>query len=63
MDHDFGGYATAFGLKCTDGRTITPEAFRHMDKQQIPLVWQHQHNSPLNVLGHAKLEHLSLIHI
>jgi len=57
VDHDFGGYATAFGLKCTDGRTITPEAFRHMDKQQIPLVWQHQHNSPLNVLGHAKLEH------
>lgn len=57
MDHDFGGYATAFGLKCTDGRTITPEAFRHMDKQQIPLVWQHQHNSPTNVLGHARLEH------
>ena len=57
MDHDFGGYATSFGLKCSDGRTITPEAFRHMDKQQIPLVWQHQHNSPENILGHATLEH------
>lgn len=57
MDHDFGGFATAFGIKCSDGRMITPEAFKHMDKQQIPLVWQHQHNSPENVLGHATLEH------
>lgn len=56
-DHDFGGYATSFGLKCSDGRTITPEAFKHMDQQQIPLVWQHQHNSPENVLGHATLQH------
>lgn len=57
MNHDFGGYATSFGLKCSDGRTITPEAFKHMDKEQIPLVWQHQHNSPVNVLGHATLQH------
>jgi HK97 family phage prohead protease len=57
VDHDFGGFATAFGIKCSDGRTITPEAFKHMDKQQIPLVWQHQHNTPDNVLGHATLEH------
>lgn len=57
MDHDFGGYATSFGLKCSDGRTITPEAFKHMDKEQIPLVWQHQHNSPENILGHATLQH------
>jgi HK97 family phage prohead protease len=57
VDHDFGGFATAFGIKCSDGRMITPEAFKHMDKQQIPLVWQHQHNSPENVLGHATLEH------
>jgi HK97 family phage prohead protease len=57
VDHDFGGYATSFGLRCSDGRTITPEAFKHMDKQQIPLVWQHQHNAPENVLGHARLEH------
>jgi HK97 family phage prohead protease len=57
VDHDFGGYATSFGRKCADGRTITSEAFKHMDNEQIPLVWQHQHNAPDNVLGHAKLQH------
>lgn len=57
MDHDFGGYATKAGLTCSDGRTITPEAFQHMDGEEIPLVWQHRHDSPENVLGHAKLEH------
>jgi hypothetical protein len=56
-DHDFGGYATKAGLKCSDGRTITPEAFKHMDKAQVPLVWQHMHDAPTNVLGHASLEH------
>lgn len=56
-DHDFGGYATKVGVKCTDGRTITSDAFKHMDGQEIPLVWQHMHESPENVLGHAKLEH------
>lgn len=56
-DHDFGGYATAFNRKCSDGRTIKPEAFQHMHEQQIPLVWQHMHNSPDNILGYAKLEH------
>lgn len=53
---DFGGYATKAGLKCSDGRTITPEAFKHMDKVTVPLVWQHGHNSPDNVLGHVDLE-------
>jgi hypothetical protein len=57
VDHDFGGYATKAGLKCSDGRTITPEAFKHMDNVQVPLVWQHMHNSPDNVLGHAMLKH------
>jgi HK97 family phage prohead protease len=57
VEPDFGGYATKFGIRCTDGRTITPAAFQHMDGQQIPLVWQHQHNSPENVLGHAVLKH------
>jgi HK97 family phage prohead protease len=56
-DHDFGGYATKVGLKCTDGRTITSEAFAHMDGKKIPLVWQHVHDSPDNILGHAVLEH------
>jgi hypothetical protein len=56
-DHDFGGYATKVGVKCTDGRTITSDAFKHMHGQEIPLVWQHMHESPENILGHAKLEH------
>jgi len=53
---DFGGYATKTGLKCSDGRTIMPDAFKHMDGQKIPLVYQHIHNDPENVLGHALLE-------
>lgn len=53
---DFSGYATKAGLKCTDGRTIMPDAFKHMDGMQIPLVWQHGHTNPENVLGHAVLE-------
>jgi hypothetical protein len=53
---DFGGYATKAGLKCSDGRTITPEAFQHMNGKKVPLVWQHGHNDPENVLGHVMLE-------
>jgi hypothetical protein len=56
MEPDFSGYATKAGLRCSDGRTITPQAFQHMDGQQVPLVWQHGHNDPANVLGHAILE-------
>lgn len=56
MDADFSGYATKAGLKCSDGRTIMPEAFKHMDGMTVPLVWQHGHNEPSNVLGHAVLE-------
>lgn len=54
---DFSGYATKAGLKCSDGRTIMPDAFKHQDKEQVPLVWQHGHGEPSNVLGHAILEH------
>ena len=53
---DFSGYATKAGLKCSDGRTIMPDAFKHQDKATVPLVWQHNHNEPANVLGHAVLE-------
>ena len=52
---DFGGYATRYNIKCTDGRTIIPGAFDDMDGKQVPLVWNHMHDSPLNVLGHAVL--------
>jgi HK97 family phage prohead protease len=53
---DFSGYATKSGLKCSDGRTIMPGAFKHQDQSRVPLVWQHGHSDPENVLGHAMLE-------
>lgn len=53
---DFSGYATKYGLKCADGRTINVGAFKKNDKMKVPLVWQHMHNDPSNVLGHAVLE-------
>lgn len=56
MGADFAGYATKAGLRCSDGRVITPEAFKHMDGNTVPLVWAHAHNEPANVLGHVKLE-------
>lgn len=56
MKADFSGYASKNDLLCTDGRTIKGGAFRHQDKERVPLVWQHQHNEPGNVLGHAILE-------
>jgi len=54
---DFGGWATKANLKCSDGRMILSGAFQHMDRQQVPLVWQHGHSKAENVLGHAILEH------
>ena len=53
---DFSGWATKVGLKCSDGRIIMPDAFKHQDQAIVPLVWQHNHNEPANVLGHAVLE-------
>lgn len=53
---DFRGWATKAGLKCSDGRTIQPNAFQEQNGARVPLVWQHGHNDPENVLGHAILE-------
>lgn len=53
---DFSGYATMANIECSDGRTIMPDAFKHMDGQRVPLVWQHIHNDVNNVLGHAIFE-------
>lgn len=55
-NYHFGGWATRANLKCSDGRTILKDAFKHNDGMTVPLVWNHQHNDPLNVLGHALLE-------
>lgn len=54
--YDFSGWATRNNLKCSDGRTIMPDAFKDNDGQTVPLVWNHQHNEAFNVLGHALLE-------
>ena len=53
---DFSGWATKVNLKCADGLTILKDAFKHNDGQTVPLVWNHQHNDPNEVLGHALLE-------
>lgn len=55
-DCDFGGWATRNDLRCSDGRVIRRDAFKGNDGIKVPLVWNHQHNDPRNVLGHAWLE-------
>lgn len=54
--YDFSGWATRANLKCSDGRVILKDAFKHCDGLTVPLVWGHQHDDPLRVLGHALLE-------
>lgn len=55
-DYDFSGWATKNNIECSDGRTILKDAFKDNDGQKVPLVWNHQHDNPDNVLGHAILE-------
>ena len=57
MKYDFSGYATKINIKCSDGRTIKKDAFKHNDGQKVPLVWQHVHDNTDNVLGYGILEH------
>ena len=57
--YDFGGYATRNDVLCGDGRTIRKDAFKDNDGCTVPLVWNHDHNDPENVLGHALLENRS----
>jgi hypothetical protein len=54
---DFSGYATKYDVQCSDGRIIHKDAFKDNHGQTVPLVWQHLHNNPTNILGHAFLEH------
>lgn len=56
MEYDFSGWATKNNIQCSDGRTIMKDAFIQNDGQKVPLVWNHQHNDPNEVLGHALLE-------
>ena len=55
-NYDFCGWATKNNLRCSDGRTIMKDAFKHMDGKVVPLVWNHQHDGVIDVLGHALLE-------
>ena len=56
VKYDFSGWATRNDLLCSDGRTIRKDAFKDNDGQTVPLVWNHQHNDSMNVLGHALLK-------
>lgn len=55
-DYDFCGWATKNNLRCSDGRTIRRDAFKDCDGKTVPIVWNHQHDDPNNVLGHGLLE-------
>lgn len=59
FDYHFSGYATRNDLLCGDGRTIRQDAFKDCDGATVPLIWNHQHNDPDAVLGHALLENRS----
>lgn len=56
MKYDFSGWATRNNILCSDGRIIKKDAFVKNDGEEVPLVWNHQHNDPSNILGHALLQ-------
>lgn len=55
--YDFAGWATKYGVGCSDGRTISKGAFAHCNEIVVPLVWNHTYDKPENVIGNAKLIH------
>lgn len=55
-NYDFCGWATRNNIRCSDGRTIMRDAFKDNDGQTVPLVWNHSHNEPENVIGHGLLK-------
>lgn len=57
--YDFSGWATKNDLLCSDGRTIRRDAFKDNDGKVVPLVWNHDHTDPSNVLGHALLKNVA----
>lgn len=56
-NYDFGGWATKYNIKCSDGRTILKGAFAHCNEKKVPLVWNHTYNGPESVIGNATLTH------
>ena len=59
FEYDFSGWATKNDLLCSDGRTIRRDAFKDNDGKVVPLVWNHDHTDPSNVLGHALLKNVA----
>lgn len=57
IKYDFGGWATKYNIACSDGRTISKDAFKHCDDQQVPLVWNHKYDGPECIIGKAVLKH------
>lgn len=55
--YDFSGWASRYDLPCSDGRTIRKNAFKDMDGQTVSLVWGHDHDTPMTILGNATIEH------
>lgn len=55
-NYDFCGYATRTNIKCSDGRVIMPDAFKHNDGAVVPLCWMHRYGSPADIIGQALLE-------
>lgn len=56
-NYDFGGWATVYNVGCSDGRTISKNAFKHCDECQVPLVWNHNYEGPDSIIGKATLKH------
>ena len=56
MKYDFQGWATKNNVVCSDGLTIMPDAFKHNNGKKVPVIWNHDHTDPTNVLGHGILE-------
>ena len=55
-DYDFSGWATRNDLRCSDGRIIRRDAFKHNDGDKVPLIWNHDHSSPSKLIGKCILE-------
>lgn len=60
QSYDFAGWVTKNDIKCSDGVIIKHDAFRENDGQKVPLVWNHDYNTPNNVLGNVLLENRDL---
>lgn len=56
MKPDLVGFATKANIPCSDGAVIARDAFKHQDGVRVPLIWQHDHKDPMNVIGHAILK-------